>query len=194
MTEELDAEIFSLDDWLKDAHLPERSCRIFRGGHLVSKLEKLNQQIKDEQVAADQTLQSRQKLTQLIEEYEATLEKFGSTALTVYLSALSGPVMRELREESDKRSEDKGHDRQTAAAEFWYAMVARSVVAVEPADGERKPVKWTAENIKALDTQIGIGEFGKLKATYQRAQGEVKEPDADFLQKSSGGNKDDTES
>ncbi|NDK31179.1 hypothetical protein [Nesterenkonia haasae] len=194
MTENLDAETFSLDDWLKDAHLPERSCRIFRGGHLIGKLERLQDQIRDEQSASEQTLQSRQKLTQLMEEYQATLEKFGASALTVYLRALSGPILRELRAESDEIEKKKGQDRQTSAAEFWYAMVARSVVAVQPADGERQAVKWTAENIKALDTEIGMGEFGKLKATYQRAQQEVQEPDADFLQKSSGGNKDDTES
>ncbi|WP_258933197.1 hypothetical protein [Nesterenkonia pannonica] len=192
MTEELNPETFDLDAWLEDAHLPERSCRIFSGGHLVGELEAIKQEIEDENTGGEGTLRSLEKISKLQEKYEAKLEKLASSVITVFCRALSGPEMREIKDRFDKLEQEKNWDRQTAAAKFWYAMVGQSVVAVKPLDGERREVKWTAENIEALDTKLGLGEFGKLKATYQLAQTEVKEPDADFLQKSSGANKGDT--
>lgn len=193
MAEELDPKTFDLDAWLQDAHLPEVSARIFKGGHLLAELESVREQIEDEQAAMGQSLTSAQKLSELTERYEQLLEQFGESALTVYCQAIPGSKLRDLRKEFDERSKAKKWNTAESSAEFGYMLVANSVVAVKPAEGTKTEVTWNAESVKNLEKQIGPGELGKLLKAHKRAQSELKEPDADFLRKSSGTSSNGTE-
>ena len=186
MTEELDPKTFDLDAWLTDAHLPEVSARIFKGGHLLAELESVREQIEDEQAAVGQSLAAAQKMTQLTEQYERLLQQFGESSLTVYCRAIPGSKLRELRAEFDARAKAKKWNTAESNAEFGYMLLENSIAAVKPAGESKADVTWPANSVKKLEQQIGPGELGKLLNAHKRAQSELKEPDADFLRKSSG--------
>lgn len=188
MSDEMNPEIFDIDGWLTDAHLPEESCRVWKRGDLLAELSELQQQIEDEQAASGQSLASAQKLTELTELYEKRLEEFGDSALTVYVRAIPRSRMRQIKAESEELEKAEGWDRQQGNVEFGYALLAEAVVAVKPAAGERQDVSMSRSGIKALEDRIGSAQLMAITEARKKAESQIQEPDAVFLRKPSGDN------
>ena len=199
--EALNPETFDIDAWLTDAHLPEESVRIYKRADLLGRITALQEKIKHEAEAegAD-SLTGTIELQKAREEYDGLLETFGASALTVYVATVPSSKVREIRKVVDAEQDEKveaGLGKSDAtewrAAELLYRIMAASILAVSGPDGERTPVEWDAEQVKALENHIGTGQFDALMEAKKRADSKVQEPDADFLRNVFGTSRDDTE-
>lgn len=198
---ELDPKTFDIDAWLQDAHLPEESVRIFKRGDLIAQLTALQEKLKDLTESDGGSLAGSVQLGKAREEYEALEAEFKASALDVYVSAVPSSKVRKIQKEYGfpRKNPTGGHKdaleqaREFALIELNYAVMAESVVAISEPDGERVPVEWSIDQIKALEDRIGSGQYQAVVQAKYQAESRVKEPDADFLHKLSGGSKGDSE-
>lgn len=201
MTEELDPKTFDINAWLDDAHLPEESTRIFKRADLLGRITALQEKLKDEAAADGDNLAGSVEFAKAAEEYEALLEEFGASALTVYVSAVPSSKVREIQKEhgfpwgkpTGGKKEALEEARELALIELNYAVLAEAVVAVAGPDGQRVAVNWSVEDLKKMEDRIGSGQFQDIIQAKYAAESRVREPNADFLAKLSGGSSDDSE-
>ena len=112
------------------------------------------------------------------------LETFSQSALTVYVRALTADELKAQRAETEARTKDMPPN--DANAEFGFDLLAAAVVAVKPAGGERTPVTFTSDKVKALRNAVGDTQVSQIITARQIAQNAVPSVDADFLLKRSG--------
>ncbi|WP_275779710.1 hypothetical protein [Paenarthrobacter sp. Y-19] len=182
-------ETFDVEAWLTDAALPEESAVVYKRADVISELTDLKRRIElaraeeaepDFERTATQALPSQA----LADEYEALLKTFSDSALTVYVQALPQATIDAMRA---KAAEDFADVESTKAnVEFGYRLIAASIVAVKPANGERVPASFTPESLKALEEAVGVPQVQLITIARKKAQDLVPEVDADFLHKPSG--------
>jgi hypothetical protein len=176
---------FDFDAFLQDAKQPEESVTVYKRADVISELSDLKRRIELEaRVNADERSAGDSALTPLEKEYEALLQTFSQSGLTVYVRALSDLELREQREQTEKRTQDMPP--QKANVEFGYDLLAAAIIAVKPAGGERTPVKFNRDKVEALRRAIGETQVGQILEARQIAQNAVPTVDADFLRKPSG--------
>jgi len=192
MTETLhpvpDPAAFDVEGWLQDAHLPEESATVYKRPDVVAELTDLKRRIelesRDVSIAAAERTSSEAALSLLEQEYLGLLETFSKSALTVYVRALTGDELRTIRTEVEARTKDDAPD--VGNTEFGYAILAAAIVAVKPAGGERTPVTFTPDKVKALKNAIGETQVTQILEARQTAQNALPVVDADFLRRRSG--------
>lgn len=183
-------ETFDIDAWLQDAHLPEDSCVIYKRPDVIAELTQLKARIEDEEAAGNsKTVGGGTELRKLRKRYDELLETFGASRVTVYVRALSESRIREMS--GDYKAKGGTSKDDAAALEQGYAVVAESVVGLQDADGERKPVRLTVEQVKALEDRISGSQLAKIREAWRRAQMQSPEVTVDFLSQRSGTSKDD---
>lgn len=183
---DLNPATFDVEAWLTDAALPEESATVYKRPDVVAELTDLKRRIGIENRAANVEQSAASKSGSALEkEYEALLRTFSDSALTVYVRALTRDEMKDMRAAHDKRTPEdmKPAD---ANAEFGYELTAAAIVAVKPAGGQRVPVTFTADKVKALEAAIGASQMQLVLAAKQQAQNGLPQVDADFLRKPSG--------
>lgn len=179
-----DPATFDVEAWLQDAHLPEESATVYKRPDVVAELSDLKRRIELEARAAGEQSAAEEALTPLEREYEALLQTFSQSALTVYVRALTLDRMKALRTEVDAQTKDLAPDE--GNKEFGYALLAAGIVAVKPAGGERTPATFTPAKVKAMRDAIGDIQLTQILAARQTAQNALPSVDADFLRKPSG--------
>lgn len=176
---------FDVEAWLAGAHLPEESVTVYQRADVVAELSDLKRRIElEDRVASDERTAGEAALTPLEQEYEALLRTFSQSALTVYVRALTEDELWAQRAETEARVKDMDTTRQNK--EFGFDLLSAAVVAVKPAGGERTPVQWSADQVKALRTAIGDTQVSQILTARQMAQNAMPAVDADFLQQRSG--------
>lgn len=177
---------FDVEAWLTDAKLPEDSATVYKRPDVVAELSDLKRRIEIEARVNDpeQTAASKRSAT-LENEYEELLRTFSDSALTIYVRAIIGERLKEIRDEYIA-GPGKAQDEDTRNAEIGYITIAESIIAVKAAGGQRQPAKFTAESIKAMRDKIGATQMLLIVAARKRAQDALPSVDADFLRKRSG--------
>ncbi|MCW2132884.1 hypothetical protein [Arthrobacter sp. VKM Ac-2550] len=186
MTTELDPTTFDVEAWLVDAHLPEESADVYKGGHIVAELSALKRRIENEEAVEDveRTAGDKAKLGKLEREYERLLKAFANSMLTVYVRALTGEEIRDMRTKHEERAQ--GMTPVEANTEFGYDLLAAAIIGVKPAGGKRARVDFTPDDVRKLEHSIGEPQLQLIMVARQRAQNSVPVVDADFLLRRSG--------
>ena len=186
MPENTTPEEFDVEAWLTDAKMPEESAEVFKRADVIAELQVVRRQIETQRKAAtiEKTAHGDTVLRNLERRYDELLETFGASKLTVYVRALSPDEQRESREATEKRTE--GMDPKLQNMEFGYDLLARSIIAVMPAGGERTPVQWGIKQVKAMEKSIGAAQMTEVLNARMQAQNGLPRVDADFLLKPSG--------
>ena len=187
-------ETFDIDAWLQDAHLPEDSCVIYKRPDVIAELSELKARIEDEQAAdvkVGKTLGAKSELNKMQKRYDELLKTFADSRATIIVRALSESRIREMS--GDYKAKGGKAKDDTAALEQGYAVVAESVVGLQDADGERREVSLTLDQVKSLEDRIGGSQLAKIREAWRRAQMQSPEVTVDFLSKHSGTSKDDTD-
>lgn len=180
-----DPAAFDVEAWLQDASLPEESVTVYKRPDVIAELSDLKRRIELEaRSAGEERTSSEAALTPLEQEYMDLLQTFSESALTVYVRALTADELKAQRAVTDARTEDMLPN--DANAEFGYDLLAAAVVAVKPAGGERTPVTFTSNKVKALRNAIGDTQVSQILTARQIAQNAMPSVDADFLRKRSG--------
>ncbi|WP_285240061.1 hypothetical protein [Pseudarthrobacter sp. MEB009] len=178
---------FELEDWLQDAAMPEESAEVYKRANVVGKLSRLRRQIELERAASagsEKTSAQASTLGPLEAEYEKLVQAFASSQITVYVRALSSDEKFVLRRDSDERTKDKTQLEQNK--HHGFALLAASIIAVEPFEKPRTAVNWSIAQVKALESKIGPAQMEHILNAYSVAQNKLPEVDADFLHKPSG--------
>lgn len=179
-------EEFDVEAWLTDAKMPEESAEVFKRADVIAELQVVRRQIETQREAAtiEKTAHGDTVLRNLERRYKELVETFTGSKLTVYVRALSPDEQRESREATEKRTE--GMDPKLQNLEFGYDVLARSIIAVMPAGGERTPVQWGIKQIKTMEKAIGAAQMTEVINARMQAQNGLPRVDADFLHKLSG--------
>ena len=177
---------FDVEGWLQDAQLPEESVTVYKRADIIAELSDLKRRIalEDKATGADRAA-GEEALTPLEQEYLAALKTFSESGLTVYVRALTEEELRTQRAATEERTKDLPP--QEGNLEFGYDLLSLAIIAVKPAGGQRKAVKFTSAKVKALRKAIGDTQVSQILTARQIAQNAVPSVDADFLQKRSGG-------
>lgn len=181
-----DPASFDVEAWLQDAALPEESCTVYKRPDVIAELSDLKRRIELEAriAAADERSAGDAALTPLELEYQALLETFSKSSLTVYVRALTEDELRTLRSLTEERTKDLPAADQNE--EFGYTLLAASIVAVKPAGGQRTAAQFTPARVKALVDAIGQTQVGLVLQARLQAQNALPVVDADFLLNRSG--------
>lgn len=190
MTETLhpvaDPAEFEFEEWLQDARLPEESVQVYKRADIIAELSDLKRRIAlEDRAASDERTAEDAALSPLEEQYLAALKVFSESALTVYVRALTEEELRLQRKATEERTKELPPLEQNL--EFGYDLLAASIIALKPAGGQRKPVKFTPAKVRALRNAIGDTQVEQILTARQIAQKAMPSVDADFLQKRSGG-------
>lgn len=179
-------EEFDVEAWLTDAKMPEESAEVYKRADVIAELQVVRRQIETQREAAtiEKTAHGDTVLRNLERRYKDLVETFTGSKLTIYVRAISPDEQRESREATEKRTE--GMDPKLQNMEFGYDLLARSIVAVRPADGERTPVEWGIKQVKAMEKSIGAAQMSEVLNARMQAQNGLPRVDADFLPKPSG--------
>lgn len=172
---------FNVEDWLTDAALPEESATVYKRPDVVAELTELKRQIELEDRAASAESDGP---TAGSKRYEAYLQTFSESALTVYVSALPREKVKAMRAEHEARTADLEAAQRNE--EFGFDLLAAAIVAVKPAGGERTPAKFSTDQVKGMENAIGATQLQLILAARQQAQNGLPTVDADFLLKPSG--------
>lgn len=187
-TETHPAAGFNVEAWLQDAQLPEQSADVFKRADVGGQLSALKRQIelhrKAAAITAERTAGDTNELNELEKQYAHLAETFAASMITVYTRALSPGEKRDMRASHEKRVKDL--DPQQQNEEYGYDLLAASIVAVQPFEGERTPVSWTPEQVRAMENAIGSAQMSQVLKAHQIAQNALPVVDADFLRKPSG--------
>jgi len=178
---------FDVEAWLQDAHLPEESTEVYKRADVIGELSALRRQIelqREAAAAAERTSGETSELATLEARYQALLDTFAGSQLTVYCRAISPDERREVRAASEKATAGKDSIEQNAY--FGYELLAKAIIAVKPFEGERTPVSWDAATVRKMENTIGGTQMNAVLQAHQLAQGRMPSVDADFLQKPSG--------
>jgi hypothetical protein len=187
MTETItqDPATFDVEGWLQDAKLPEESATVYKRADVVAELSDLKRRIELEARASGAEYTAADPaLTPLEQEYQALLETFSKSALTVYVRALTEQELRTLRLASEAATQNLSSDAQNE--HLGYEILARSITAVKPAGAARQSVVFTPAKVKALKDAIGTAQMQVILNARLNAQNAVPAVDADFLHKRSG--------
>lgn len=183
---ELNPAAFDVEAWLTDAALPEESATVYKRPDVVAELSDLKRRIDIETRASDAEQSAAAKRPATLErEYEELLRTFSSSALTVYVRALTDDELTAVRADFEA---GPGKDLTGGAhsLELGYWGLAKAITAVKPAGGERTPVAMTPEKVKAMRDAIGSVQMTLIVAARHAAQNGLPQVDADFLHKRSG--------
>lgn len=176
---------FDFEAFLQDARLAEESVTVYKRADVISELSDLKRRIQlEDRANGGERSAAEEALTPLELEYQALLETFSKSALTIYVRALTDEEMREQRKLTEERT--KNLPPQDANLEFGYDLLARAVVAMKSAGGERRPVTFDASKVKTLRKAIGDTQVDMILKARQMAQNAMPTVDADFLRKRSG--------
>jgi hypothetical protein len=181
------AATFNVDDWLQDARLPEESADVYKRADVIGELGALRRKIDVQREAAaspERTAGDAAELTPLEQQYEALLQTFADSQLTVYVRALGPDERRAIREDSEARTKDQPPLDQNA--DHGLAILSAAVVAVRPYGGQRVDVTWSRDQVRAMENKIGGTQMQQVLHAYQAAQNRVPAVDADFLHRPSG--------
>lgn len=186
MTENTIPAEFDVEAWLTDAKMPEESAEVYKRADVIAELQVVKRQIETQRDAAtvERTAHGDTVLRNLERRYDEMLETFAASKLTIYVQALDLDRLRALRAESDERT--KGKDKQTQNEDYGYTILSASIVAVRAADGERTPVSWNRQQVKAIEQKIGTAQMKQILNARLQAQNGLPQVDADFLHKPSG--------
>lgn len=178
---------FNVEDWLTDAAMPQESADVFKRADVIGELSAIKRQIElhREAGAIEQTAGETSGIAELEKRYTELVDIFTGSQLTIYVRALSPDERREIRHRSEEITKDK--DKATQNADFGYRSLARSIVAVQPLDGERTEVDWTPETVRKIERSLGDTQMKAVVRAQQIAQNALPDVDADFLRKPSGG-------
>jgi len=180
-----DPATFNLEDFLQDANLPQESATVYKRADVVAELTELKRRIElEDRVNADERSSGEAALSPLEQAYEAALQTFSQSALTVYVRALTSDELRDLKASHEERTADLPPAQQNL--EFGYDVLAAAIVGVKPAGGERTATTFTVAQVKALKDGIGEVQTQLILAARQQAQNGVPTVDADFLLRRSG--------
>ncbi len=185
---------FDLNDWLLDANLPEDSVDVFKGANLISEISVLQRRITEQhqanEKATERTSADKSEVRSLEAQYNKLVDRFGHSRLTIYVKALTPAELKALRE----KFKDATGTPAEVQEQFNYALLAESIFEVStPGQPERRPVSWTANQIRILSEKIGEAQTLQVLNIRNKVQLDVPTVDADFLLKFSGKNKDDTQ-
>jgi hypothetical protein len=177
---------FDVEAWLTDAKMPEESAEVYKRADVVAELQVVKRQIETQREAAtiEKTAHGNTVLRNLETRYKDLVETFCASKLTIYVRAISPDEQRESREITEKRTE--GMEPKLQNLEFGYDLLARSIVAVRPAEGERTEVNWSMKQVKAMEKSIGAAQMSEVLNARMQAQNGLPRVDADFLLKPSG--------
>jgi hypothetical protein len=187
MTEStIDPAEFDVEAWLTDAKMPEESAEVYKRADVIAELQVVKRQIETQREAAsiEKTAHGNTVLRNLETRYKDLVETFCASKLTIYVRAVSPDEQRESREITEKRTE--GMEPKLQNLEFGYDLLARSIVAVRPAEGERTEVNWSVKQVKAMEKSIGAAQMSEVLNARMQAQNGLPRVDADFLLKPSG--------
>jgi hypothetical protein len=189
MTESLhpvpDPAEFDFEEFLSDARLAEESVTVYKRADVIAELSDLKRRIQlEDRANGGERAASEEALTPLEQEYKALLETFSESALTIYVRALTDEELREQRKLTEERTKELPP--QDANLEFGYDLLARSIIAMKSARGERKPVTFNASKVKTLRKAIGDTQVDMILKARQMAQNAMPSVDADFLLRRSG--------
>jgi len=187
MTETLNPKDFNLDDWALDANLPEESADVYKRADVVSELSALKRQIETHREAfagAEKTAGDVSGIRVLEAKYSELVETFAHSKLTIYVRAITSDEREALRAAHEERT--KTWDPQRKNREYGFDLLAASITAVRPLDGDRTDVRWDVHQIKKLEQAIGGSQMSLILAAREVAQNQVPAVDADFLHKPSG--------
>jgi hypothetical protein len=179
-------EEFDVEAWLTDAKMPEESAEVYKRADVIAELQVVKRQIETQREAAtiEKTAHGDTVLRNLEARYKDLVETFCASKLTIYVRAISPDEQRESREATEKRTE--GMEPKLQNMEFGYDLLARSIVAVRPAEGERTDVNWSVKQVKAMEKSIGAAQMSEVLNARMQAQNGLPRVDADFLLKPSG--------
>lgn len=181
-----DPAAFDVEGWLQDAKLPEESATVYKRADVVAELSDLKRRIELEaRAASPEYTAADPALTPLEKEYQALLETFSKSALTVYVRALTDDERNALRAAHDERTKD-WKDPIKANAAFGYDLLAGAITHMTPAGGKKASVKLTPAQVEAMENAIGNTQMQVILAARQTAQNALPAVDADFLLKRSG--------
>lgn len=178
---------FNIEDWLQDARMPEESVDVYKRADVIGELSALRRQIEVHRQAHAGTERSAgdsNELTDLEQRYSDLVETFASSQLTIFTRAISPDEKRAVRKASDERTKDKTPDEQNS--DFGYELLGRSIIAVQPFEGQRTPVSWDHATVRSMENAIGQTQMSAVLKAHQLAQNRLPSVDADFLQKPSG--------
>lgn len=177
---------FDVEAWLTDAKMPEESAEVYKRADVIAELQVVKRQIETQREAAsiEKTAHGDTVLRNLERRYKDLVETFTGSKLTIYVRAISPDEQRESREATEKRTE--GMEPKLQNMEFGYDLLARSIVAVRPAEGERTPVSWNIKQVKAMEKSIGAAQMSEVLNARMQAQNGLPRVDADFLLNPSG--------
>lgn len=177
---------FNVDDWLQDAALPEESALVYKRPDVIAELTDLKRQITlaDRVSDAEQSAGDSSATAALLAQYAELLQTFSSSALTVYVRALTPDQLKDLRTSHDELTKD--WEPKQANEDFGYHLLAAAISAVKPAGGQRTPAGFTPAAVKAMESALGNPQMQLILAARQTAQNAVPAVDADFLLRSSG--------
>lgn len=186
MTETLNPATFDVEAWLTDAKMPEESAEVYKRADVIAELQVVKRQIETQREAGtiEKTAHGNTVLRNLEARYKDLVETFCGSKLTIYVRAISPDEQRESREATEKRTE--GMDTKLQNMEFGYDLLARSIIAVLPAEGERTAVSWSITQVKAMEKSIGAAQMSEVLNARMQAQNGLPRVDADFLLKPSG--------
>lgn len=180
-----DPTTFDVEAWLQDAHLPEESVTVYKRPDVVAELSDLKRRIElEDRAAAAERTAGEAALTPLEQEYQALLQAFSQSGLTVYVRALTDDEMQALRTSTEANTKALPVEEQNKA--FGVALLAAAVVAVKPAGGQRTPATFTPAKVLALKDAIGDVQVSQILVARQVAQNAMPTVDADFLRSRSG--------
>jgi hypothetical protein len=181
----VDPAEFDVEEFLQDARLPEESVTVYKRPDVIAELSDLKRRIQlEDRLRTDEQSAAEMSLTPLEQEYEALLQTFSRSAVTVYVRAIPDEEIAEQRKLTEERT--KGMPPQDANLEFGYDLLARAIIGMKPAGGERKPVTFTPAKIKTLRKAIGDTQVDLILKARQIAQNAMPSVDADFLLRHSG--------
>jgi hypothetical protein len=186
MTETLNPATFDVEAWLTDAKMPEESAEVYKRADVIAELQVVKRQIETQREASsiEKTAHGDTVLRNLERRYKDLVETFCGSKLTIYVRALSPDEQRESRTATEERTKDLEPKLQNI--EFGYDLLARSIVAVRPADADRTPVSWSVKQVKAMEKSIGAAQMSQVLNARMQAQNGLPRVDADFLLNPSG--------
>lgn len=173
---------FDLDEWLADAHRPQRAVRVHGRADLIARLDELDRMIKVEQKVTERAV-GDQTLASLEREWEQVAEQFHASALEITVQALNSTDIKAVEDEvlaldglppkaKAKRREDATADEQDRVGE---ALLAKAIV--DP--------PMSVEQVRKLKDRIGEPQLLRLVQAWRMAGTKDFEVSAPFSRASS---------
>ena len=167
---ELDPKTFDVDAWLTGAKLPEHSVEVYARADLLAVADDLVRRIgrAETDESLERSLGEGESAAALREQYEAVMEEFKASALTVRVRAVKESettVLDGKVERGEVRKEDR-------------PLHEISIASLEP--------RLTVDQVQKMREALGPAQITKIWNAVFRATGEQPEVSPAFLPKRSG--------